>query len=146
MISITRIFEFEASHHLPQHLGACRNLHGHSYKLEVTVTGVPHKKTKYHEIAELEVDDDEYGMVMDFKNLKNIVTKVIGKYDHCYLNDYFPNPTAETMVESIAHDIIAGLPKEVTLVSCKLWETSNSYAEYNPYIESLFKEMRYQSE
>lgn len=140
MFSITKIFEFEASHNLPQHEGACKNLHGHSYKLEVTVSGNPHKKSMYNESLEI-VPDPEYGMVMDFKNLKNIVESVIGKYDHCHLNEYFQNPTAETMVYHIAHDIMPKLPNEVSLVSCKLWETSTSYAEYSPFIQGLLNQM-----
>lgn len=135
MISITKIFEFEASHNLPNHRGACHRLHGHSYKLEVTVTGTPQgavlKRTGVEE------SNPEYGMVMDFKNLKDIVMSVIGKYDHCHLNEFFSNPTAETMVKSIAFDIMPKLPESVALVSCKLWETSTSYAEYNPFMDAL---------
>ena len=121
MLSITKIYNFEACHHLPHYVGACHNLHGHSYKLEVTVTGVPEEAR----------NSSHCGMIMDFKDLKSIIKEVAGKYDHSNLNDFFPNPTAEIMVEKIAGDIERELiPYEVSLVSCRLWETATSYAEY----------------
>lgn len=121
MITITKSFNFEASHYLPHHKGKCANLHGHSYKLDVTVSG--------------RIEEDENkpncGMIMDFADLKAIVhRRVIDNYDHRNLNDFFKNPTAEIMVKKIASDIIEELPKGVHLVSCKLWETATSYAEH----------------
>ena len=128
MTTVTKIFGFEASHNLPHYEGACHNLHGHSYKLEVTVGGSIVTSTS----------DPKCGMVIDFKDLKKIVNEVaVDKYDHAYLNDFFPNPTAEIMVKQIALDIIAKLPKDKYLVSCKLWETATSYAEFNPVMASL---------
>lgn len=122
MITVTKIFMFEACHHLPHYEGACHNLHGHSYKLEVTVGG---------NVVE-DHTNPKCGMIIDFKDLKNIVNEVaVNKYDHSYLNDFFPNPTAEIMVEKIAKDIVKRLPKGVCLMSCKLWETTTSYAEYS---------------
>ena len=121
MITVTKQFMFEASHNLPHYVGACHNLHGHSYKLEVTVTGGINYDT----------NNPKCGMIMDFKDLKDIVQgTVIDKYDHSYLNDFFDNPTAEVMVCKIASDLIKTLPKNVQLVSCRLWETTTSYAEY----------------
>ncbi|HDM22763.1 MAG TPA: 6-carboxytetrahydropterin synthase, partial [Methanomicrobia archaeon] len=61
---------FDAAHRIPDHSGKCKNLHGHTYKLIVTMEG--------------EVKD---GMVIDFEDMKNIVDPVIEKYDHSYLND-----------------------------------------------------------
>lgn len=121
MLTITKIYTFEACHHLPHYVGACHNLHGHSYKLEVTITGE----------REEDMNKSHCGMIMDFKGLKIIIEEVAGKYDHADLNLYFRNPTAEIMVEKIASDICAKLiPYDVKLVSCKLWETADSYAEY----------------
>ena len=103
-------------------------MHGHSYKLDVTVGGriITDKSSP------------KQGMIIDFKDLKRIVNKeVIEKYDHSDLNDYFENPTAELMVKRIAVDIIAGLPKGVHLVSVKLWETQDSYAEWSVYDECV---------
>lgn len=123
MTTVTKIFEFEACHRLPHYEGACHNLHGHSYKLEVTVQGEINKN----------LNSPKCGMIIDFKDLKYIVKhKVIDKYDHSYLNDHFSNPTAEIMVESIAMDIMNSLDVSLNLVSCKLWETSTSYAEFRP--------------
>jgi len=123
MLTVTKTFRFEAAHHLPHYDGACQRLHGHSYKLQVTVTG---KRIT-------DENDPKCGMIIDFKDLKRIVNaKVVEAYDHSYLNGYFDNPTAENMVVKIAHDIVSGLPKDVLLVSCKLWETEDSYAEYKP--------------
>lgn len=121
MITLTKQFMFEASHHLPHYDGACHNLHGHSYKLEVTVCGD----------IEMNPNHPKCGMIIDFNDLKNIVKEVaVDKYDHSYLNNFFPNPTAEIMVAQIAMDIKEKLPKDVVLVSCKLWETTTSYAQY----------------
>lgn len=121
MITLTKIFRFEACHHLPYYEGDCHNLHGHSYKLEVTVKGD----------VKTDINDPKCGMIIDFKDLKTIVKSVVGnKYDHNYLNDFFPNPTAEVMVRWIGIEIASKLPPDVHLVSCRLWETADSYADY----------------
>ena len=128
MIVVTKLFEFEACHHLPHYDGACHNLHGHSYKLEVTVSGQVSKNE----------NDPKCGMIIDFKDLKAIVKSVaVDKYDHSNLNEFFPNPTAEIMVKQIAVDIMSKLPQGVYLMSCKLWETSTSYAEWNVSLDVL---------
>lgn len=129
MITVTKIFMFEASHHLPHYEGACHNLHGHSYKLEVTVGGDVKTNTS----------NPKCGMIIDFKDLKEIVKEVaVDKYDHAYLNDFFPNPTAEIMVQQIAEDIMDRLSADLYLVSCKLWETTTSYAEYHALTQEVF--------
>lgn len=129
MITVTKIFKFEACHHLPNYEGACHNLHGHSYKLEITVGS---------KMLEHGLSNPKQGMVIDFKDLKKIVNEVaVDKYDHSNLNEFFPNPTAEIMVRQIALDVKAKLPKDKQLVSCKLWETDTSYAEFNPLIDEL---------
>lgn len=118
-VSITKKFEFEAAHKLPDHPGKCKNLHGHSYRLEVTVSSD-------------KLNDQ--GMVMDFGDLKVIVNEhVINTLDHTYLNDFFPNPTAEIMTEWIwlTLDVfITEIEKRRVQLKCiRLYETSNSYAE-----------------
>ena len=121
MITVTKHFSFEACHHLPHYVGACHKLHGHSYKLSVTVTG------------EIEQEGEKAGMIIDFKDLKKIVKKeVVDVLDHSYLNDIFPNPTAENMVYSIGEALRLKFDKKYKLVSVKLWETADSYAEYIP--------------
>ena len=130
MLTVTKRFRFEAAHSLPYYEGACHELHGHSYQLEVTVQGDLNKDST----------DPKCGMVIDFKDLKKIVKEVvIDRYDHNYLNQSFSNPTAENMVIKIAFDIMASLPDNVMLVSCKLWETEDSYAEYHPEYSEEFQ-------
>ena len=122
MLTLTRRFTFEACHHLPFYDGACHRLHGHSYKMEVTVTGDVITDTK----------NPKCGMIIDFKDLNKLVNDVIiSKYDHQDLNQFFSNPTAEIMVAIISHSIMDNLPEGVDLVSVKLWETEDSYAEYS---------------
>ena len=118
-VSITKKFEFEAAHKLLGHPGKCKNLHGHSYKLEVTISS---RKL------------NDQGMVMDFGDLKKIVNKwVIDKFDHSYLNDFFPIPTAEQMIKWIYLKLDVFLQdnfdRGLTLEKVRLYETSNSYAE-----------------
>lgn len=113
-VSVTKCFSFESAHYIPKYEGACSNIHGHSYKLQVTVSG--------------EVTN---GMVIDFSVLRDIVEEHIVKvYDHTLLNLRFQVPTAENMVQ----DFFAVLQSEfkersLVLESVKLWETENSFAE-----------------
>ena len=109
--SVTRTFTFEAAHQLPWHEGKCRDLHGHSYRLEVTVGGPL----------------TEQGIVVDFADLRRVVeAEILARYDHTYLNDLLDNPTAEL----IAHDCwkrIEGAGLAVTHV--RLWETPDSWVD-----------------
>lgn len=119
-ISVTKTFEFEAAHHLPKYDGACKNLHGHSYKLEVEVTGDENNVTSFHQ-----------RMIIDFKILKQIVEEeIINKYDHANLNDFFFTPTAENMAIFIFDKLSDKINHCKTFVSrVRLYETSTSYAE-----------------
>jgi 6-pyruvoyltetrahydropterin/6-carboxytetrahydropterin synthase len=119
MREVGKIFSFSAAHKLPSHKGLCRRLHGHTYKLEVRVAGEP--------IGDPERPD--FGMVIDFGELKRIVTEEILQFhDHAYLNKYYPNPTAELMVVRIAGCLETMLPNHIVLTMVKLWETETSYA------------------
>jgi len=119
MQEIRKLFRFEAAHRLPSHKGACRRLHGHSYKLEVGITG---------EVQRLESTSD-WGMIMDFGDLKHIVMEeVVDVHDHQDLNTIYPNPTAENMVKSMAEAIQSRLPAGRFLTIVRLWETEGSYA------------------
>ena len=111
---VTRSFTFEAAHRLPWHTGRCRNLHGHSYRLEVTVEGPL----------------DEGGMVLDFEDLKAAVQRqVVDRYDHTLLNDLLENPTAELVAADAWKRLeAAGL----NVVRLQLWETPNSSVELLP--------------
>ena len=109
--TVTRVFRFEAAHQLPWHTGACRELHGHGYRLEVTVGGA--------------LNDD--GIVVDFDDVGVIVQReLLARYDHRYLNDVIDNPTAELIAQD-AWKQLEAVGLAVTRV--RLWETDDCFAE-----------------
>lgn len=108
---VSRSFSFEAAHHLPFHPGRCHRLHGHHYRIEVTVEGPV----------------DEHGMVIDFDTLRQRVeSAVISRFDHQLLNDLLENPTAELVAAEAWKQLEAAGLK---LVQLKLWETPDSAVE-----------------
>lgn len=120
MYFITKRVTFEASHVLPFHTGKCKNLHGHSYKVEVTL-GRP--------------DLDPNGFVLDFGTLNAVLKAVVvGQYDHKHLNDLFTvAPTAEIIASTIYDGVSGALAVEyavnnVFVHSVRVWETEDSYA------------------
>lgn len=138
-VRITKEFNFEMAHLLDNYDGLCRNIHGHSYRLFVTIIGQP----------EPFVESPKYGMVMDFSVLKGIVRReIVDKLDHALLVrrgtmqaqrlaglseriievDY--QPTCENMVGHFAESIKPYLPSNVELFSIKLYETATSFAEW----------------
>ena len=122
-VYITKRASFEAAHHLNNYDGKCSRVHGHSYKLEVTVSG--HINPSW-----CDTDSATEAMVCDFTRLKNIIKKVIDKYDHADLNCYFDQPTAEIMCISIYNELEELVDADCTVECVKLWETEDSYAEY----------------
>lgn len=140
MIRLTREFSFESSHALSGYDGACSQIHGHSYRLFVTIKGEP----------STDESDPKLGMVMDFGTLKGVVKKnVIDRLDHtlvlnekesaliAQLRARFERvlavpfqPTCENLIVWIAARIKPELPKNVELFSLRLHETANSYAEW----------------
>ena len=141
-IRITKQFNFETGHALYGYDGKCKNVHGHSYKLSVTVIGKP-------------ITDNsnvKFGMVIDFTDLKKIVKEeIVDQFDHAtvfnkntphielakelqsrdhhvILVDY--QPTSENMVIDIANRIKSRLPQGIELHSLKLQETETSFAEW----------------
>lgn len=141
-IRITKQFSFETGHALYGYDGKCKNVHGHSYKLFVTVIGTPISDTTHV----------KYGMVIDFSDLKKIVkTEIVDVFDHAtvfnkntphvelakelevrghsvLLVDY--QPTSEMMVIDFAQKIKKHLPENIQLFSLRLQETDSSYAEW----------------
>ena len=118
---VTRSFTFEAAHQLPWHPGRSRNLHGHHYRLEVTLEGP--------------VGPD--GIVVDFDELADRFGGLVSeRYDHRYLNDLVDNPTAELLAAD-AWKQLEGVPLgpappgagPVRLVRLRLWETPESSVE-----------------
>jgi 6-pyruvoyltetrahydropterin/6-carboxytetrahydropterin synthase len=142
LIRVTKEFSFEMAHALWNYDGPCRNVHGHSYRLFVTLSGVP-------------VDDlqnPKNGMVIDFTELKSIVKKeIISLFDHAVtvsgnydlkkmelFRSMFGNtvivdyqPTCENLVADFAARIKKHLPEKVRLHSLKLYETATSFAEWH---------------
>lgn len=109
---ITKEFIFDAAHKLERYDGACKNLHGHTYKLHVSVKGEP----------------KEDGMVIDFGILKKIVKEhALNKLDHSYLNEIIRQPTAENIIIWIWDK----LKDKLDLHELKLWETPTSYVTYD---------------
>ncbi len=140
-IRLTKEFRFEMAHALWNYDGLCRNIHGHSYILQVTVIGEP--------IAD--ESNPKLGMVMDFGDLKQIVNREIVKpLDHAIvMNEKVPvnqiknlaemtdrvlvvnyQPTCENLLVDFAQRIKNQLPQGVSLFSLKLHETGNSFAEW----------------
>jgi 6-pyruvoyltetrahydropterin/6-carboxytetrahydropterin synthase len=141
-IRVTKEFTFETGHALFGYDGKCRNVHGHSYNLAVTVIGQPLTEEGHAKL----------GMVLDFGDLKEIVKEeIIDPFDHAtvfnkntphialaqtlekeghkvILADY--QPTSENMVIDFACRIMSRLPKGVSLFSLKLRETGTAYAEW----------------
>lgn len=147
-IRLTKEFSFEAAHALDGYDGPCREIHGHSYRLFVTVKGAPLTAA----------DDPKQGMVMDFGVLKRIVDdEIIARFDHALilqrtaasddlratLAQRFDNlievdyrPTCENMLTDFAARIGARLPQGVSLHALRLHETATSFAEW--YAEDNF--------
>lgn len=142
VIRLTKEFSFEAAHALDGYDGPCREIHGHSYRLFVTVAGRP--------VAD--PGNPKYGMVMDFGVLKRIVNEqIVSRFDHAFvlrdsergravretLGERFSNivvvdyqPTCENMLADFARRITSRLPEGVRLHSLRLHETATSFAEW----------------
>lgn len=141
IIRVTKEFGFEMAHALWKYDGPCRNVHGHSYKLFVTLVGKPL----------IDSSNPKNGMVIDFGDLKRIVKqKVVDLFDHTVLvsrneggdrleslEKMFGNivvvdyqPTCENLVADIAERIKPHLPVNTGLHSLKLYETATSFAEW----------------
>jgi 6-pyruvoyltetrahydropterin/6-carboxytetrahydropterin synthase len=119
-VMVSKEFTFDSAHHLHCYEGKCKNLHGHTYKLQVIIKG----------------QVDFRGIVIDFSDIKRIAyERVINRLDHQYLNEVLPamNTTAENMVIWIYEQIHSALMEEglypaVLLEEIRLWETPTSYA------------------
>ena len=140
-IKITKQFSFEMAHALRNYDGLCRNIHGHSYKMDITLAGQPlHDETS-----------PKNGMVMDFGDLKKLVNEeIISLLDHALvlnaktdaqlietLKQNFEKivvvefqPTTENLLNFIANKLKTRLPENVNLCRIRLRETDTSYAEW----------------
>lgn len=131
-VYLTKEFTFDAAHYLPNYDGKCNNLHGHTYKLQVTVSGYVQPYIElFDEEKILDKTNANDFMVIDFGELKKIVKdKIMVDHDHANLNETYIFPTAEVMSITIYDRIKKELPKGVTLESIKLWETPTCIVEY----------------
>ena len=135
MLTVTKSIKFDAAHVLTNHQGLCKNLHGHTYRVDVSVA---------------QAEDDERDMVIDFKDLKGIANEVIcDRFDHAFIYNTesagereiaavvekngmrtvaIPfRSTAENLAKMFYSDLKARIPG---LVAVKVWETADSCAEH----------------
>lgn len=138
MLRVTKIFQFETAHAIDGYDGMCKNIHGHSYELHVTVSS---PATTHFLPAP--------GFVIDFKDLKDIVKReIVDFFDHrlilsrAYVNknpalETLANleiwdfePSAENILFYVLHKLQPLMPKDIEIIKMKIFETRNSYAEW----------------
>jgi len=140
-IRVTKRFHFEMAHALYNYDGLCRNIHGHSYNLEVTLRGEPRNRPGH----------PKDGMVMDFGDLKTLVkSEIVDRFDHSLMVNHLVSeaqiellrktsdrilvvgfqPTTENIVRYIAEILQEKWPAGVELFSIRLYETVTSFAEW----------------
>lgn len=120
MFDLTIESQFSAAHQLRGYKGKCEALHGHNWRVQVTVSS---EKL------------DDLGMVLDFHELKAITGEVLASLDHAFLNDVFPfteiNPSSENMAKWIYESIRKKIMKKhFTISSVTVWENETSSATY----------------
>ena len=136
MITVTKTIKFDAAHVLTNHQGLCKNLHGHTYRVDVSVA---------------QAEGDASDMVMDFKDLKRVATEVVcERFDHAFIYNTesegereiasvverhgmrtAPIPFRST-AENLARLFYVELKKRIPgVASVKVWETQDSCAEYS---------------
>jgi len=115
-VSVTQ--EFAAAHQLPDYQGRCSNIHGHTWKVRVSVAGN---------------DLNASGMLLDFKDLKAALLGIIDRYDHSFINEIPPfdklSPTAENIAQEIYKELKSAFP-DYNLKKVKVWESESSCATY----------------
>lgn len=135
MTTVTKSVKFDAAHILTNHQGLCKNLHGHTYRVDVSVT---------------QPDDDPRDMVIDFKDLKSVATSVIcDRFDHAFIYSTASEGESEiasvvekhgmrtvalpfrSTAENLARYFFGELKPQIPgLTSVKVWETADSCAEF----------------
>ena len=110
---VSKDFKFDAAHNLVDYHGKCESLHGHTYKLRVTLEGIPKND----------------GMILDFTILKQKVKeKVVDRLDHSYLNDIMPQSSTENIIRWIWEQLEDELESDTySLYEIILWETDTSF-------------------
>lgn len=140
MLQLTKIFRFETAHAINGYEGQCKNIHGHSYELHVTIRSEKTEKDSFL---------PQPGFLVDFKDLKTIVKEnIVDHFDHClilskaYIERY-PNlrelenleiwdvePSAENILLYILKKLKDKMPEGIYIHNLKIFETSTSYAEW----------------
>jgi len=117
---------FSAGHALRGYRGKCENVHGHNYRVRVTVEG-PRL--------------DAVGLLCDFTELKRVIREIIGRLDHQFVNDLEPfrtvNPSAENLAKYFYEEVTVGvkaLPTGARVADIVVWETDTASARYRPEI------------
>ena len=120
MFKVTISTHFAASHQLHGYEGACQALHGHTWKVEVSIR-----------TEEL----DEIGISFDFKALKDMTNEIIDRLDHKHVNDIPPfdkiNPTAENLGKYIYNELKIMLPSNAEMAEVTVWESDNYALTYS---------------
>ncbi len=121
MFELTIIVDFEAAHCIRDYPGKCSRLHGHNWKVEVLVSG-----SKLNKL----------GMIIDFRELKEEVNKVIMTLDHYYLNETEAfseiNPTAENIAKYIFDELVSkpAFSQDIKVRAIRVWESPHSAVTY----------------
>jgi 6-pyruvoyltetrahydropterin/6-carboxytetrahydropterin synthase len=115
---------FSSGHALRGYRGKCENVHGHNYRVRVTIEG-----------PQL----DSIGLLVDFTLLKQVMREIIGRLDHQFINDLEPfrtvNPSAENLAKYFYDEMKRGLkdlPAGARITGATIWETDTSHAQYSP--------------
>ena len=127
MFEVTVEQTFAAGHALREYKGKCENIHGHNYRVQVTVEG-----DRLNRI----------GLLVDFVEVKRVLREVMGRLDHQFINDLEPfttlNPSAENLAKYFYDEIVRQLPNDAEtnarLAQVKIWETDTSIAVYRPSV------------
>lgn len=122
MFEVSAEYDFSAGHALRGYKGKCENLHGHNYKVEVTVAG-----EKLNSI----------GLLVDFVDLRAAIKEIAQRLDHRFLNDLSPfdrlNPSAENLAKYFCEELDSRVrPQGLRVSTVKVWETDTTSATYRP--------------
>ena len=112
--------QFSAAHQLRGYRGKCENLHGHNWRVQVTVSSE---------------DLNDIGLAIDFHELKELTVEVLKNLDHSFLNDVFPftelNPSSENIAKWVYESLRKKINgKEVSLSAVTVWESDSASATY----------------
>ncbi len=122
MFEVSVEYTFAAGHALRNYKGKCENVHGHNYRVQVTVAGESLNGA---------------GLLVDFADLKAGIRSLVDRLDHQFLNDIEPfnqlNPSAENLAKHLSDGISAQVEgRGVRLQAVTVWETDTSSATYRP--------------